>query len=52
VVTLLSMIFSLIPIVDVRDAKVFALKVGLTALALNLVGVALYYRAAIKTLQG
>jgi amino acid transporter len=50
-VTLLSMIFSLIPIVDVRDAKVFALKVGLTALALNLVGVALYCRAATKTSQ-
>ncbi len=49
VVTLLSMIFSLLPVVDVGDAKVFGLKVGLTALALNLVGVALYWRAARKS---
>lgn len=47
-VTLLSMVFSLLPIVDVSDAKVFGLKVGSTALALNLVGVALYCRAASK----
>jgi hypothetical protein len=45
-VTALSMVFALVPIVDVKDARVFALKVGLTALALNSVGVALYYRAA------
>jgi amino acid transporter len=47
-VTLLSMIFSLFPIVEVGDAKVFGLKVGLTAVALNLVGVALYWRAKLK----
>ena len=47
-VTILSMVFALAPIVDVKDAKVFALKVALTALALNLVGIALYYRAASK----
>jgi amino acid transporter len=43
-VTLLSITLSLIPIVDVRDALTFALKVGLTALTLNLIGVALYWR--------
>jgi hypothetical protein len=43
-VTLATIVFSLIPIVDVKDAGVYAFKVGASALALNLVGVALYWR--------
>jgi amino acid transporter len=43
-VTLATIVFSLIPIVDVKDVGVYAFKVGMSALALNLVGVALYWR--------
>jgi amino acid transporter len=43
-VTLLSIVFSLIPVVDVRSSAPYALKIGLTTLAVNLVGAALYWR--------
>ncbi|HXL97819.1 MAG TPA: hypothetical protein VN925_05545, partial [Steroidobacteraceae bacterium] len=44
-VTLLSIVFSLIPVVEVRSSGLYALKIGLTTLAVNLVGAALYWRA-------
>lgn len=47
-VTLLSMLFGLLPIVDVQDVVRFAFKVGLTALGLNLLGVGLYLQALRK----
>ena len=37
-VTVLSMIFNLVPIVDVACPWVFALKVGFAALGINLIG--------------
>lgn len=43
-ITLLSIVFSLVPVVEVPSPWIFALKVGLTALAVNLVGGAIYYR--------
>jgi amino acid transporter len=43
-VTLLSVVFSLVPVVEVRSPWVFAVKVSLTALAANLVGGAIYWR--------
>jgi len=43
-ITLLSVAFSLIPVVDVASPWVFALKVSLTALAVNLAGGAIYWR--------
>lgn len=43
-VTLLSIVFSLIPVVDVQSSGLYALKIGLTTLAVNLVGAALYWR--------
>jgi amino acid transporter len=43
-VTLLSLTFTLIPIVDVPHPWVFAIKVGLTGLGINLVGAAIYWR--------
>jgi amino acid transporter len=45
-VTLLSIVFSLIPVVDVRSSGLYALKIGLTALALNLLGALLYWRGS------
>ena len=42
-VTLLALGFNLLPIVDVANKAVFAAKVAGTALALNLVGVAIYW---------
>jgi amino acid transporter len=47
-VTLLSVVLSLVPIVDVTDTTVFALKVGATVVALNLLGAFLYWRAVRK----
>jgi hypothetical protein len=43
-VTLLSMIFSLIPIVDVPHPWLFALRIALTALGINLIGAGIYWR--------
>jgi amino acid transporter len=51
-VTILSMVFSLVPIVDVKDARLYAVKVVLTALALNGIGVWLYCRAVRKARRG
>jgi amino acid transporter len=45
-VTLLQIVFSLVPIVGVSSSWVFGVKVGLTALAANLAGIALYWRGA------
>jgi amino acid transporter len=51
-VTLLSIAFSLVPVVEVASAWGFALKVTLTALAANLVGAAIYWRGnRIKTAE-
>jgi amino acid transporter len=41
-VTLLQIVFGLVPVVGVTSSWAFGLKVGLTALTANLVGVALY----------
>jgi amino acid transporter len=43
-VTVLSIVFALIPVVDVTSSWLFALKIGLTTIAANLVGAALYWR--------
>jgi amino acid transporter len=43
-ITLLSVVFSLVPVVEVASPWLFALKVALTALAVNLAGAAIYYR--------
>jgi amino acid transporter len=50
-VTILSMIFNLIPIVDVTRPWVFALKVGLTVLGINLIGLAIYWRGTHRELN-
>jgi amino acid transporter len=44
--TLIAIGCALLPIVEVRDVTGFALKVAVTALALNLAGIALYRRGA------
>jgi len=43
-VTLLTILFSLVPIVAVNNSTLYAVKVGGTALAANLLGVAIYWR--------
>ena len=43
IVTALAMVFYLLPIVDVVNKWLFAAKVGGTAVALNMVGVAIYW---------
>jgi amino acid transporter len=43
-VSLLSMGFNLIPIVDVSDPWLFGVKVGLTGVGLNLIGAGIYWR--------
>jgi len=43
-VTLGAMAFNLIPIVDVANPRIFALKVGLAAIACNLIGTFIYWR--------
>jgi carbon starvation protein CstA len=43
-VTLVSIVFALIPVVDVRSSGMYTLKIGLTTLAANLLGAALYWR--------
>ena len=43
-VTVLSIVFALIPVVDVNSSWLFALKIGLTTVAAYLVGAALYWR--------
>jgi amino acid transporter len=43
-VTLLSMMFNLIPIVDVPHPWLFAIKVALTGLGINLLGAGIYWR--------
>jgi hypothetical protein len=45
-VTGLSMVFNLAPIVEVASPWVFALKVGFTALGINLIGAAIYWRGS------
>jgi amino acid transporter len=45
-VTLLSIAFSLVPVVEVSQPWLFAVKVTLTALAANLVGVGIYWRGS------
>ncbi len=45
-VTLLSIAFSLVPVVDVKSPWLFALKVSLTALAVNAIGGAIYWRGS------
>jgi len=45
-VTLLYIVFALIPVVEVNSPGRYALKIALTTLAANLVGAALYWRAA------
>jgi hypothetical protein len=44
VVTLLSIIFNLVPIVDVARPWMFALKAGLTVVGINLIAAAIYWR--------
>jgi amino acid transporter len=43
-VTLLSMVFTLVPIVDVPHPWLFGIKVALTGLGINLLGAAIYWR--------
>jgi len=43
-VTLLSILFNLVPIVDVARPWVFALKVALASVGINLIGAAIYWR--------
>lgn len=43
-ITVLSVIFSLVPVVAVASAWIFALKISLTAVAANLAGAAVYWR--------
>ncbi|HSY07946.1 MAG TPA: APC family permease [Steroidobacteraceae bacterium] len=43
-VTMLQIIFGLVPVVDVTNSWAFGLKIGLTALAANLLAAALYWR--------
>jgi amino acid transporter len=43
-VTLMQIVFGLVPVIGVNSSWTFGLKVGLTALAANLAGVALYWR--------
>jgi len=45
-VTLLSIAFSLVPVVQVAQPWLFALKITLTALAVNLLGVGIYMRGS------
>jgi len=45
-VTVLSMIFNLVPIVDVARPWAFALKVGGAALGINLLATAIYWRGS------
>jgi amino acid transporter len=44
--TLLATIFNFVPIVEVPNAWLFALKVGLAALGANLIGAAIYWRGS------
>jgi glutamate:GABA antiporter len=48
-VTLLSMIFNLVPIVDVARPWLFALKVGGAVVGINLVATAIYWRGSRQT---
>jgi amino acid transporter len=43
-VTLLSVVFSLVPVVEVASPWLFAVKMSLTAMAVNLAGGAIYWR--------
>ena len=45
-VTALSIVFSLVPIVDVERPWVFAFKVGITAIGINLIGTVIYWRGS------
>jgi amino acid transporter len=47
-VTLLYMIFALVPVVDVKSTWLFALKVGLFTTIVNLAGAAIYWRGTRK----
>jgi amino acid transporter len=48
-VTLLATIFNFVPIVEVPNAWLFALKVGLATLSANLIGAAVYWRGRRRT---
>jgi hypothetical protein len=50
-VTLLSMTFNLVPIVDVPHPWLFGAKVVLTALGINAVGAGLYWRGTRRQLS-
>ena len=50
-VTMLSMIFNLVPIVDVARPWAFAFKVGGTVLGINLIATAIYWRGARRHLR-
>jgi amino acid transporter len=50
-VTVLSMVFNLLPIVDVSSTWIFAIKVVLSAIALNLLGVGVYWWGTRKRRQ-
>lgn len=45
-VTLLSMVFNLVPIVPVSDPQGFALKVAFSAVAINLIGAVLFWKGS------
>ncbi len=51
-ITLLFVVFSLVPIVEVASPWLFALKIILTALAVNFSGAAIYYRGNRLKLRG
>jgi glutamate:GABA antiporter len=51
-VTLLAIGYSLVPIVDVANAWAFAAKVGLTALAANMLGILVYWRGSRREAAG
>jgi amino acid transporter len=46
VMSLAVIAFSFLPVVDVKDNAMFALKIGVSALIINLVGAGLYWRGA------
>jgi hypothetical protein len=48
-VTLLSMIFNLVPILDVARPWVFALKVGGAVVGINLLAAAIYWRGSSRS---
>jgi amino acid transporter len=47
-VTALSMLFNLVPIVEVPNPWMFAFKVGAASLIINLLGAAIYWRGTVR----